>query len=157
EKLCGAVALSLILLYGAAWALYCFVPGGMSRPACLLVSAVCVVLGILARADIARLFHAGRARRIAAGFGFLVALTLVFVPLLRAFSGLGWGAYWLEPFQRTFFFLHHLPAGTPIVSGYEFPARPPMMNVLTAFFLAQTEDSFALAQVAYAFLNALLF
>jgi 4-amino-4-deoxy-L-arabinose transferase-like glycosyltransferase len=63
----------------------------------------------------------------------------------------------LEHFQRSLFFLHRFPADTPILGGYQLPARPPMMNVLEAFFLAQTQDRFALFQVASAFLNVLLF
>lgn len=157
EKLAGSIALSLIFLYLAAFGLYCFAPGGISRGASAAVSILCAVLAVHARADIARLFAAARVRRIAAGYGFLFVWVLVFLAMIRNYSGLGWGADWLEHFQRTLFFLHRLPVDTPILFGYEFPARPPMMNLLAAFFLAQTQDSFALVQVVFTFFNLLLF
>jgi hypothetical protein len=77
--------------------------------------------------------------------------------MIRNYSGLDWGEDWLEHFQRSLFFLHHFPADTPLLGGYQLPARPPMMNVLTAFFMAQTQDRFEMFQVASAFLNTLVF
>jgi len=81
---------------------------------------------------------------------------MVILAMIRHYSGLGWGGDWLEHFQRSLFFLHHFPANTPILGGYQLPARPPMMNVLAAFFLAQTQDRFTLFQVVSAFLNVLV-
>src|ERR1035438_1615552 len=62
----------------------------------------------------------------------------------------------LEHFQRTLFFLHHFAKDTPI-SGYLLPARPPMMNVLAAFFLGVTQDRFEIFQFVFTFLNLLVF
>jgi len=76
--------------------------------------------------------------------------------MIRNYSGLDWYGDWLEHFQRSLFFLHRFPADAPIIMGYRLPARPPMMNVLAAFFMAQTQDRFELFQVASAFLNTLV-
>ena len=76
---------------------------------------------------------------------------------IRNYSGAAWFGDWLEHFQRSLFFLRHFPAGTTIMPGYALPARPPMMNVLAAFFLAQTADRFELFQEVFVFLNLLLF
>ena len=156
EKLCGGVGLSLVLLYLASWGIYCFFPRGAGG-ALVTVSLICVLLGILARQDLSRLLYSSRVRRAAAGQAFLLLWAMVMLAMIRHYSGLGWGGDWLEHFQRSLFFLHRFPTDTPILGGYKLPARPPMMNVLVAFFLAQTQDRFELFQVASAFFNMLLF
>jgi len=155
EKLCGAIGLSLILLYAISTAFYWLeVPGPQ---AFWVVSALCLVLGIIARRDIARLVSWGQTRRILAAFAFLLLWTVALLGMIRNYSGGGWTGDWVEHFQRTLYLLHHFPKGTPIFGGYEFPARPPMMNLLAAFFLAQTGDRFELFQLTSAFLNLLVF
>jgi hypothetical protein len=62
---------------------------------------------------------------------------------------------WLEHFHRCLFFLDHLPLETRLHGDYHVTARPPMMNLLGAYFLAQAGDDFALFQVTFAFLNLL--
>jgi 4-amino-4-deoxy-L-arabinose transferase-like glycosyltransferase len=96
------------------------------------VSLICVLLAILARKDLSALLRSFRVRRALSGQAFLRLWAMVILAMIRHYSALGWG-------------------------GYKLPARPPMMNVLAAFFLAQTQDSFALFQVASAFPNVLLF
>ncbi len=162
EKLCGGIGLSLVLLFLAAWGIYCFSPRGaggtaVQTGAFVVVSLVCVLLGFLGRQDISTLIRSFRVRRAVLGYAFLLLWTIVILAIVRNYSGLGWGSDWLEHFQRSLFFLHRFPADTPILSGYRLPARPPMMNVLAAFFLDRTQDRFELFQVASAFLNLLLF
>jgi hypothetical protein len=96
------------------------------------VSLICVLLAILARKDLSALLRSFRVRRALSGQAFLLLWAMVILAMIRHYSALGWG-------------------------GYKLPARPPMMNLLAAFFLAQTQDRFALFQVACAFLNVLLF
>ena len=108
EKLCGGVGLSLILLYLASWGIYCFIPrenGG----AFAAVSLICLLLGILARRDLAGLLHSFRVRRALSGQAFLLLWAMVMLAMIRHYSGLGWGGDWLEHFQRSLFFLHHFP------------------------------------------------
>jgi hypothetical protein len=162
EKLSGGVGLSLVLLYLASWGIYCFSPRGASGAtvetgAFVAVSLICLLLGILARQDLFGLLRSFRVRHAVSGQAFLLLWAMVILAMIRHYSGLGWGGDWLEHFQRSLFFLHRFPADTPILGGYELPARPPMMNVLSAFFLAQTRDCFELFQVASAFLNVLVF
>jgi hypothetical protein len=156
EKLAGGVGLSLVLLYLASWGIFCFLPRGAGG-AFGAVSLICVLLGILARKDLAGLIRSFRVRRAVLGYAFLLLWTMVILAMIRNYSGLDWGHDWFEHFQRSLFFLHHFPAHTPILGGYELPARPPMMNVLAAFFLDRTQDRFELFQVASAFLNTLVF
>jgi hypothetical protein len=161
EKFCSSVGLSLILIYLASWALFCLGPrdGGeaLTMGYSVCVSLVCLTLAIAARKDIAALFRSPSVRRCALGYAFLFGWTLAVLAVIRHYSGFGWGQDWLEHFQRTLFFLHRFPASTPVMGGYQLPARPPMMNVLAGFFLAQTEDRFDLFQVIFTFFNLLLF
>ncbi|HYW46748.1 MAG TPA: hypothetical protein VE959_28030 [Bryobacteraceae bacterium] len=154
EKLCGAIGLSLILIYLASAALYWLnLPGPWSFWA---VSLVCLAAGVVARRDAVRLAKSAEPRRAIAGFACLLIWTLALLAMIRNYSGGGWACDWQEHFQRTLFFLHHMPATMPVVSGGEIPSRPPMMNLLASFFLAQTADRFELFQATFTFLNLLL-
>jgi hypothetical protein len=156
EKLCGSVGLSLILVYLAAWAIYCFGPRDQSLTF-RIVAAAAVGLGVAAWRDAWRLFRSFRVRQALAAFGFLTLWVLVMLSMIRVYSGGGWSGDWIEHFHRTLFFLNRLPAAVAIYPYYALPARPPMMNVLAAFFLGLTEGRFAFFQVVFGFLNILLF
>ncbi|HUI57041.1 MAG TPA: hypothetical protein VLY04_18830 [Bryobacteraceae bacterium] len=161
EKLCGSIGLSLVLVYLASWTIYCFSPRGDGMPIHVLpfalVSAASAAMGIAAWKDIRVLVRSTAVRRALEGYGFLLVWTLALMAMIRNYSGALWFGDWLEHFQRSLFFLRGFPADTIIFPGYALPARPPMMNVLTAFFLAQTQDRFELFQVVFVFLNLLLF
>jgi hypothetical protein len=161
EKLCGSIGLSLILIYLATWGIYCVGARGNGMPIHPLpfvaVSLVCAAMGAACWSDIVRLLRTRPVRRALAGFGFLLLWTAVLTAIIHNFSGALWFGDWLEHFQRSLFFLQHFPANTNIFPGYVLPARPPMMNVLTAFFMAQTTDRFEIFQAVFGFLNLLLF
>jgi len=161
EKLCGSIGLSLILLYLASWAIYCVGArdnGMRVHPLpFVVVSLVCAAMAAVCWNDIVRLLRAAQVKHALAGFGFLLLWTAVLTAIIRSFSGALWFGDWLEHFQRSLFFLQHFPAATRIFPGYDLPARPPMMNVLTAFFLAQTADRFEIFQAVFLYLNVLLF
>ena len=153
EKLCGSVALSLVLLWLAAWGIYI-----LAQPALYYVlAAACAVAAIVVARDALRWVRGLRVRRVLAGYAFLLAWTLLVLAIIRNYSGALWSGDWLEHFQRTLFFLHHFPKDSPIYGLYLLPARPPMMNVLAAFFLALTQDRFEIFQFIFVFLNLLVF
>jgi hypothetical protein len=156
EKLCGSIGLSLILLYLVTWEYFCLVPDA-GVVAYAAVPAVSLALGFLARRDFATFLRSPRVRRALLGYSFLFVWTVLILCMIRVYSGAGWSGDWAEHFQRTLFFLHRFPAQTPIIGGYQLPARPPLMNVLAAFFLAQTQDLFEIFQVVFTFLNLLMF
>ena len=162
EELCASVGLSLILLYAISFWIYWMSPPGTPGDvlwtiAARTVSVLCVALGIAVFRDASRLVACRQVRNVLLGLLFLLIWTLAILCVIRHYSGGGWEGDWLEHFQRTLFFLHHFPEWTPIVGGYGLPARPPMMNLLAAFFLAQVGDRFELFQVVFAFLNLLVF
>ena len=158
EKFCGSVGASFVLVYLAFWAIYLLSPAGKT-PSHLLafVSIAFLGLAIAVRRDLVRLFRSFRVRQALRGFIFLLVWTLVVLAMIRNYSGADWYSDWLEHFQRALFFLHHFPTGTPIIMGYQLPARPPAMNELAAFFLAQTADRFEIFQLIFSFLNLLMF
>jgi hypothetical protein len=156
EKVCGAVAASLIILYLIAFAVFCFAPGsetGIYRT----VACVFAALAIWQWRDIRRLAQQFGARQALKGFAFLLAWSIPALAMIRNFSGAGWAVDWVEHFQRSLFFLHHLPIDIQIVGNYILPARPPMMNLLGAFFMGLIEDRFEIYQVVFTFLNLLAF
>jgi hypothetical protein len=153
EKLCGAIALSLVLLWLAVWGIYL----SATPAAFFALAAACGVAGIVGAKDAWRLFRGLRVRRALAAYGLLLAWTLLVLAVIRNYSGALWSGDWLEHFQRTLFFLHHFAKDTPIYGGYLLPARPPMMNVLAAFFLGVTQDRFEIFQFVFTFLNLLVF
>ncbi len=155
EKLCGSVGLSLLVVFLAAWLVY--VTGWTERIPFVCVSAVCVGLVALEWQDIGRLFRTRAVRQAAAAFAFLFCWTLLILGTIRTYSGGLWFGDWLEHFQRSLFFLHHFPSHTVLLGDYVLPARPPMMNVLAAFFLAQTADRYEVFQLVFTFLNLLVF
>ena len=159
EKLCGSIGTSFALLYLVFGAIYYLSPAGAEiQPKFLaLVSVASLALGLAVWRDVVRLFASFRVRQALAGFFFLLVWTLLILAMIRNYSGADWYGDWLEHFQRSLFFLHHFPTDTPIILGYQLPARPPAMNELAAFFLAQTRDRFEVFQVVFAFLNLLMF
>jgi hypothetical protein len=158
EKLCGSVGLSLAILFLVSWLVYLFTGRNESeRVPFLCVSMISVALGIAAHRDIARLFHVRRVRQAVAAYGFLLLWTLLILGMIRSYSGGTWFGDWLEHFQRSLFFLHRFPVHTVLFGEYALPARPPMMNVLGAFFMAQSADRFEVFQLIFTFLNLLVF
>jgi len=124
EKLCGSVGLSLLLVYLAAWAVYCFGPRA-PVVAYSLVAALSVAAAIAAWRDIVRLRHSTPPSRALAGFVFLLLWTFLLLAAIRVYSGATWSTDWLEHFQRCLFFLRRFPPNTPIFPVYQLPPRPP--------------------------------
>src|ERR1051326_8279929 len=155
EKLCGAAGLSFILVWLAAWLLFLAKLNGAA--ACWAITGVCLILGALAWSDIRALFRVVRVRQAVLGFACLLLFTLVALAVIRHYSGGGWSGDWLEQFSRTLFFLDHFPKDSEMFGGYRITSRPPAINVIAAFTMAQAGDSFVNFQLTYTFLNLLLF
>jgi len=156
EKLCGSVGLSLLLLYLATWATYCFGPHDQ-RPVYRAIVAAAALCGVFCWRDTLSLFRTFRVRQTALAFGTLLVYTFALLCMIRLYSGLGSFGDWTEHLQRTIFFLDRLPIDVKINSYYTIPARPPLENVLAALFLGATTDRFELLQGTFAFWNALVF
>lgn len=156
EKLCGSIGLSLILLYLAMWGIFCFGPHD-ERIACWAVACGAAILGGLAWKDAWRLLRTFRVRQAVRWFGVLAAFTAAMLGMIRVYSGGPWAVDWLEHFHRSLFFLNRLPLMVPMFPSTPVPSRPPLMNVLAAFFMGLTDDQFVIFQLVFAFLNLLVF
>ena len=155
EKLCAGVGLSFILVWLAVWVL--FLAGLNGAAGCFAVTAVCAAMTAALGRDIRALLRAIRVRQAALGFGFLLLWTLVALAMIRHYSGGGWAGDWLEQFSRSLFFLHHFPKDSEMYGGYRITSRPPGLNVIAAFTMAQAGDGFDIFELTYTFLNLLLF
>src|SRR5579883_2864559 len=156
EKLCGSVGLSLVFLYLAMWVNFCFGPHD-ERPGCWLILGVSVVLGGIARKDAVRLLQSFRVKQCLLWFAVLLGWTVLMLAIIRIYSGAGWSSDWKEHFHRSLLFLNRLPLSAVIYPYWTLPARPPLMNMVTAVFLGLTGDRFENFQLVFAFLNLLLF
>lgn len=160
EKLVGALALSWVALYLAGFG--CFLVGA-PRSAAFGVSALCVAACVRERATL-RLFARDPVTRRALQCSFcLVAWAFLHLGLVRHYGGAWWGGDWLEHAQRTAFFMGELPHGGPpdyafvFAGGDALPARPPLQNVVVAFFCRQLDQRFEFISLAFLVMNAAVF
>ena len=156
EKFCAAIAASLVVLYLAAGSLYVLHVSDWRIP-CLVISALSLGSILAMHRDIRRIVSSRSVRRPLLGFLFLFAWMLSIDAIIRVLSGGGWANDWLEHFQRVLFFLRGFPPSTPVWEHYILPARPPLANLVGAFFLAQVGERFEYHQVIFLFLNSLFF
>ncbi len=154
EKLVAAVGLSLLLLYLYAFA--CFLATA-PIDAYYAGSIVCLLLLVLSRRELAAVLRNRAVRRTLAAFGLLLLWCLLLLSLIRHFSGGGWFRDWQEHYDRTAFFLGSFPRDHLFLGIYWLPARPPLMNVVCAFFQAQVGLRYDLFELISLFLNALVF
>lgn len=153
EKLCTALALSFLLLYLAAFAIFALeLPAG----AHVVVSTACVAVSALVVPDLARLLRDRVVRRQIAAFGLLLVWTVGWLSLVRHYSGDGWAGDWIEHYERTLFFLGVPPRSDRFIGLYLLPARPPLMNLVAAHFLAQVGTDYPLFQLVSLFLDLLV-
>ena len=156
EKICGAIALSLILIYLVAFGAFAFAAGAETA---VFRGYACIAAGLFVWQwkSIRRLALSFGARQALMGLGFLLVWSVPPLAMIRVYSGAGWGGDWNEHFQRALFFLHHLPTDIQITGGYLLPARPPMMNLIGAFFLGEVTDLFEIHQALYTAMNLFAF
>jgi hypothetical protein len=154
ETLAASIGASLLVLYLATFALYLSgAPMTLSAAGSLVVAG----LAFAGRKDLGRLVASPGVRRAGQGFVLLFAWCVAFMAIVRHFGGGGWGQDWLEQFHRCLYFLDRLPADVMLSGKAHLTARPPLMNLVAAYFLAQAGDDFECFQLVYAFLNALPF
>jgi hypothetical protein len=153
ERLCGAVGASLLFLYLAGFGLYAL---GAPTSSLWWVSGLGAIATLAAVPELRRLARSRGVREVVVGYAALAAWTLVLVATIRGYSGGGWYGDWFEHYERALFFIDRLDPGTRILK-YELTARPPLANVVTAHFLAQTSRSFVAYQVVTAVLSVLVF
>jgi hypothetical protein len=150
EKLCASIALSWVLIYLftliVAWS-------GLKCSWCWAGTALCAAAGVSCRNGARRLLADRHVRRVLGGFLVLFLWVLLATALVRHFSIYMFQGDWIHHWRKTLVFLGQ---GTPAQFG-EFAARPPQMNLIGAFFLAQLGQEFGVFQIVFSWLNLLCF
>ncbi len=154
EKLAVSVAAGLLGIFLLAWVIYL----------CALPAMTFWILPALALAGIAferrTLAELGRdpAARILFNAQLLVTLWCIgWLALVVTYSGGSWTGDWFGHWQRTAFFLEHLPRDT-LFNGFDpVVSRPPLANIVTGAFLRLTHDDFAHYQLFSTLLASLAF
>jgi hypothetical protein len=153
EKLCAAFGLSLAILYVSSFVIFAL---DLPPSTYFVVSAVCLCLLGSSFRDVLRLVEHRRVRRQLAAFAFLFLWGVALLSLVRHYSGGVWAGDWVEHYQRTLFFLDRPPRDTTFLGLYLLPARPPLMNLVAAHFLAQVGRGYDVFQIVFLFLDLLI-
>jgi hypothetical protein len=154
ERFCGAVGASLVILYLSSFVIAIL---GGGRPWYLATSFACFILLAVHARRIAALVRSPCVRPALVAFALLLAWSLLALAQVRGYGGGGWFGDWFEHYQRTQVFLGHAPAGMTLFGGYTLPARPPLVNLVASYFLAQTGDRFEVFQVCFVIVSLLVF
>lgn len=154
ERLCTAVGISGIIIYLIATAIYL---SGINWRWTYLISLLFFIALLLNHREFRRLLSNHAACRALVGFALLFIWTLILLMLIRNYSGGVWSGDWVEHFDRTQFFLYRRDPGYLLIGLYLLPARPPMMNITAAFFLAQVGKGFPAFALCFAVLNLAAF
>lgn len=154
DTVVASVALSLILVYVAAFAGYWLQVGAAFNVAVTLASA-----GLFAASwpDVRTLWRQPRVRQLVWALAGLQAWMVGTLLLIRHYSGGDSCCDWVEHYQRTQHFVARLPEGFLYIDRYLLTARPPLQNVVAAHVLTQTGVSFPAYQVVSALIGALMF
>lgn len=147
EKLCGAVALSLALVYLVTLAAFVFHLGNAARTA---YAVACVLVTVLSVGDIRALMRSRRVRRAGAAFLLTLVWTLALLALSRHYAGGTWSEDWIVHYRKSLAFLN--------LSRTEAMAldRPPAMNLIWSYYLALAGTRFENFQLAGTYLNTLI-
>jgi hypothetical protein len=151
EKLCGAFGASFALTYLAGFALFC-----VNAPAWgyWCVTAIFLGMGVAAAGQWKVWLGRKQTRSALLALVAVLAWEFMHLAMVRNYDGGAWGGDWIEHYQRTLIFMHELPVRGVIMGTYILPARPPMMNVMAAFYMRQTGgDSFEAFSLIFLFLN----
>lgn len=154
EKLAASLAASIVLVYLTAFLIY---NTGISWRLAWVYSAMAVIVLVFSWRDARRLFAVPQVRRVALLFGALFLWNLLMLAIIRNYVGAFWGPDWFEHYERVLHFAQRGPDLYRFLNAYLLPARPPLMNLFSAFFLAQVGTAFVHYQVTFAFLNLLPF
>lgn len=153
EFLVGSVGLSLLLLYGATWAIYLLDAPRTAHSVVAAVNALALLGCLPALRDLYS--SSNELRRMLAAWGVFSAFSLVLLALVRTHSGGAWGGDWLEHYQRALFFLDHGARDTKFLETWTLPSRPPLMNLIETHVLASA-GSYPAFQLTSTLLSALV-
>ena len=154
EQLVASVMLSWVGVYLAAFAGYL---NHLPKEAYWVLPGLAAA-GLLANARaVAAVWREPDARALLVGQLLVSGWCLGWLWFVSSYNGGGWTSDWFEHWERTLFFLDRWPTDAQFLGVYALPARPPLANVTTGFFLALTQRTFAHYQLFTVLLNTLAF
>jgi hypothetical protein len=154
EKLCGAMGASFVLTYLASFTLYCLDAGAGAYWG---VSILFALIGCFNWRQAAILLARRRSRAAIGAFAAILCWDFLHLAMIRHYGGGTWCCDWYEHYYRTRYFLHELRRHFIFLNMYALSARPPMMNLLAAYFAKQVGLNFESFSLVLLFLNAFAF
>jgi hypothetical protein len=154
ETLCASVAASVLLIYLGSFAIF-WLHIKHVVAAHWALSAICLILTLASWRDWLRLLRRRHVRRIGGAFLILWVWTLLLLSIIRHYAGGTWYGDWVEHYKRSLFFLEHWDLQYKFLGMYLVTARPPVMNLVCAHFMAMLGKNYVPFQMTAAFLNLL--
>lgn len=160
ERLVTAIGASFLALYLVSFVLFW---AAAPRAAYVAWSLLCLAALAWLVPDLRRTWRDARCRRVLGAFAVLLCWCLLLLGQVRHYSGARTAGDWIEHAQRMAFFMRELPPGQPLdlhfrfIGLYELPARPPLQNLLAAFYGKQLGRQFEYFSLAFLYLNATAF
>ncbi|HEV8374743.1 MAG TPA: hypothetical protein VGR38_00760, partial [Candidatus Polarisedimenticolia bacterium] len=151
ERVASSIALSFLLVYLSSFLVFL-----LRLPTATYGSivAICAAVTCWVWRDVAALL---KNREVLTGFLAVAAWTVALLALIRNYSGDNWYGDWLEHYQRSLCFLDRADPGVPLQGGYSLAARPPLMNVVCACFMAVAGRHYAVYQLVSTLLSLLVY
>ena len=154
EKIVATLALSILGVFVFAWGAFVF---GLEVDIHWLLPAIALG-GLLHRQrEFAATWRDPAMRTLGLGQALVSAWCIGWLALVVSYSGGGWAGDWFEHWERARFFLERGPLDTVFIGHAGVTARPPLANVVTAFFLSLTRANFAHYQFCSTLLGSLAF
>ena len=154
ERLTACIAVSFILVYLSSFLVFAFRLPVASYGSIL---AICAAVSAWAWRDLVALLKSPEVKRLLLGLGLLAVWVVALLTLIRNYSGDNWYGDWLEHYQRSLYFLDHPDSPAALQGGYALAARPPLMNVVCACFMAVAGRDYPVYQLLAALLSLLIY
>jgi len=144
ETVVAGAALSLIAAWAVAWAVFV---SGLPLGFYWLLPALAALGIALGWRGTARLVADPAARDLMAGQLIVTGWCVAWLSFVKNHSGGAWTGDSFEHWERAAYFLRAWPKDQLFLQIYELPARPPLVNVLTAAFMRMTQADYVHFQV----------
>lgn len=152
DQLIISIVLSITLMYLILWPIYVF---KITFPFHVVLLIFVVVFGWVFRRKVLTFLSQKTVLNVLVDYALLCVLFLGCVLLIKHFSGGNWSGDWEEHYLRTLFLKDYWPLDTLIRKVWLMPARPPLDNLLVAYFLRFTDAQFYSFQFIQTFMNSL--
>jgi hypothetical protein len=149
-----SVALSLAFLYLVSFSLFL---AGAGRWGAVAAAATVAVAGILARGELRTFLSRPAVVELLLPQAIFTAWVLLLSLFVESFSGAGWMGDWAEHFGRALVFCGEASPDVRFLDEWPLTARPPLANLVTAFFMRLSGTDFAPFQLATVLAGSVVF